>query len=157
MHKIKPDKEAVMIFVLVVGLVGFFYFYGSLAYGQYFYFTYQGEPDPLASIQPGPPIPSMSVDELLRVLIPACMGLVASAVYVFLSLIYFIRKRIFLKLIWAIAGLDITARILLLITTPICRPLPTLSQNILAGIFHTGPFIICGFFSISLFFILRED
>jgi len=145
-----------MIFTLVVALAGIFYFYGVPAYSQYYDYKFQGQPDDFASEMPAPPIPPMTVYELLKVLIPACVGLTASALYALLSLVYFFRKIVFLRLTYGVAVLDIVARLLLSLNTPIFHPLPSFSQNMLAGIFFTGPFVLCGIFSFSLLFLLKK-
>lgn len=146
-----------MVFAIFVGLGGLFYFFGIPAFSQYYNFIHQGQPNPLASELPAPLIPSMSVFSLLKVLIPASIGLFASGLYLVLPPFFFISKKFPVRLISIVAVLDIIARLVISIVTPIFHPLPTVSQNILAGIFFTGPFVLCGIFSASLLYFVRTE
>lgn len=151
-----PSKETIMVFAIFVGLGGLFYFFGIPSFSQYYNFIHQGQPSLFASELSAPPIPPMSAFDLLKGLIPATAGLIASALYVIIAFLYFITKKSITKVIAYTAMMDIVARIGLALTTPIFHPLPTASQNILAGIFFTGPFVLCGIFSALLLFFLRN-
>jgi hypothetical protein len=149
-----PNKETIAVLAIFVGIGGIFYFFGIPAFSQYHDFIHQGELNLFASELPASLIPSMSVFDLLKVLIPAGIGITASALYIVLSLLYFIGKKFFVRVFFFAAILDIVARLGLSFITPIFHPLPTLSQNILSGILFTGPFVLCGIISIALLYFL---
>jgi hypothetical protein len=150
------QKSYISVLSFFVGLAGIFYFFGIVAVNKYYNFINQGQPNPLTSELPAPPIPPMSVFELLLVLVPALLGLIASAIYIFYPVLKIFFKNSS-KLIVNAAWMDVIGRIGIGFFTPILRPLPTISQTITVWVIFIGPFLLCGLFSIWLILLSRKE
>ena len=159
------QKKNIRNWLWLVGGVGAYYF-GATAASPIWAFLNQGEPDVLASEQPGPIIPSMALSTLIISIFPLVIGGLASLAQIIIGFLSFcknnaldIPSRIasaFVLISWAIFFVGGALGLLPAYPKSAFNFLPNLSQNIMMAIFFLIPVLFCNLYSIMSVFGMRK-
>ena len=150
-----------MILLILAGCLGMFYF-GAIAATPVWEFLNQGEHDVLASEQPGPIIPPMSISTLLISAFPLVSGGLAALAQILIGVISLFKNKVFefpskiasiLVLIsWAAFFIGGANGLFPAFPKEAFRPLPGVEQNIMLTIFFLAPIFFCNVFSVYISF-----